>query len=723
MLTKILCECGNEIEVSAEESGSKLRCPRCWRKVFLHESEANADFDKQSQDPDPSSVDTAVLLTETPPVGGGAFVNNANDPDATLAITGAEKREQSVQNDATRVIDKNTASTKDTADDNFQTDTPPSFSKPKSSPYPDIPAAYKPKEPPRNQAANPFAHQSPPPQNPSSSGIPRGSKINLTDRVMRPINKPSVHSDAAQSPGNYGIHRAIRVHQKGGMGRILVAYDQHLKREVALKELHPEVAGDESIVRRFVGEAEITAQLEHPGVVPIHYLGSDRDGLPYYTMKMIRGETLQEAIKAYHRKPSRAALLQLVRRLISASKTIAFAHSKGVIHRDLKPANIMIGEHGETLVMDWGLAKPIQQPDQESYVSYIHRSQGIRPELTMVGAIVGTPAFMSPEQASADEAVIGPLSDVFALGTILYYLLAGQTAFSGCSTQEVLNKVRAANPVKPSNIKPNVSFGLEAICFKAMAKEPINRYQGAEEFVADLCRWLDNEPILAVKESVFQRCSRWLVKHKTLAVSVPFAAILTTILIYAGVQIGYHSIMSRENAAINAVLNQQADLLEHQDLVFIEASPGIDIRREIRQTGGTLLSCKIEDELDDPHRVIIIHAPERCSWDLSARSIFAFLLSESHSSGTDALTNFYVRFGCGSAYFEYRPSHYLWDNHSRNSWYPFSIPLSVPNNDWTQTSSGNPSMNKIEWIEFHFDAHASTSVSFNNVVFLNDLVF
>jgi serine/threonine protein kinase len=352
---------------------------------------------------------------------------------------------------------------------------------------------------------------------------------------MHPIAKPVLPVMPYTGVSEYGIHRILRKHQKGGMGQILVAYDPYLKREVALKELHSSVAEEESIVLRFIGEAEITAQLEHPGVVPIYRLDLGEEGFPYYTMKMIRGETLQDVIKKYHRTPNRAELMNLIRRLVSVSKTIAFAHSKGVIHRDLKPANVMLGEYGETLVMDWGLAKFYNSRMEDSYISIVHRMKQSRPELTMVGSIVGTPAFLSPEQAMAEEGAVGPLADVFSLGTVLYYLLAGQTAFSGRSTQEVLDKVRACNPTPPSHIKPNVPHGLEAICLKAMEKLPENRYQGASEFADDLCRWLDDEPIAAEKPSFWTKIRWWMTHHRALAISIPSVVILSLMFSGAGV--------------------------------------------------------------------------------------------------------------------------------------------------------------------------------------------
>jgi len=503
-MQQIICECGNKVNLSVAQEGLERRCPRCGRRIFANEADAEAEFKHTMEDatPQPIQAENIKKIEQRQRVANVAPTAQQNgefDPDATIpssnitlttppngGVVGADETPTQVAKKEDFVV-------------NFQ-------------------------------------------QSPDDSGLTTpasGSnvKYDLTKRVMRAIAKPATPVVPYSGTGEYGIHRVLRVHQRGGMGRILLAYDQYLKREVAIKELHPEVAEDESIVRRFIGEAEITAQLEHPGVVPIHRIGQGADGLPYYTMKMIKGETLQDAIKAYHRKPSKSELLTLVRRLVSVSKTIAFAHSKGVIHRDLKPANIMIGEHGETLVMDWGLAKPYNQGIEDTYISVIHQTKQARPELTMVGAIVGTPAFMSPEQANAEENIVGPLSDVFSLGTILYYLLAGQTAFSGRSTQEVLSKVRACNPTPPSQVKPNVPRGLEMICQKAMAKLPENRYQGATEFSDDLCRWLDGIPISAEKDSVSSKVRRWVQQHSTPLMGAVCVVVLSLVLSSIGVWI------------------------------------------------------------------------------------------------------------------------------------------------------------------------------------------
>ena len=502
-MQRIFCECGNKVDVSEGHAECERRCPRCGRRIFVNEADAEAEFK--------SSVDT--FPQPTPATGKR---RHAEQQEQETDFLPAEVQRKDFDPDATVAHNDVTLETLTNRGNGGQRESP---------------------TPPANNDDFVVNYQ----QSPDDSGLStptsstNGLKYDLTRRVMRAIAKPVAPVVPFSGTGEYGIHRILRVHQRGGMGRILLGYDQYLKREVAIKELHPDVAQDESIVRRFIGEAEITAQLEHPGVVPIHRIGQGADGLPYYTMKMIRGETLQDAIKAYHRKPGKPELFSLVRRLVSVSKTIAFAHSKGVIHRDLKPANIMLGEHGETLVMDWGLAKPYSQGTEETYISVIHQTKQERPELTMVGAIVGTPAFMSPEQANAEDNIVGPLSDVFSLGTVLYYLLAGQTAFSGRSTQEVLSKVRACCPIPPSRIKPNVPRGLEVICLKAMAKLPDNRYQGATEFADDLCRWLDGEPISAEKDLLSSKIRQWLLQHSSPLAGVVWVLILSLVFASIGV--------------------------------------------------------------------------------------------------------------------------------------------------------------------------------------------
>ncbi|HEX7450025.1 MAG TPA: serine/threonine-protein kinase [Pirellulales bacterium] len=238
-----------------------------------------------------------------------------------------------------------------------------------------------------------------------------------------------VSPGAEQHPGIR--YQALRPHAKGGLGEVLVARDEELNREVALKQIQDRFADDVSSRQRFVLEAEITGGLEHPGIVPVYGLGAYADGRPYYAMRFIRGQSLQEAAEAFHRaeQPGRdpgertLELRKLLDRLIAVCNAIEYAHARGVVHRDLKPGNIMLGKFGETLVVDWGLAKLLGQPETIEPMGERPLAPsslaGTMP--TQMGAAVGTPQYMSPEQAAGRLDLVGVASDVYSLGATLYY--------------------------------------------------------------------------------------------------------------------------------------------------------------------------------------------------------------------------------------------------------------------------------------------------------------
>ncbi len=282
--------------------------------------------------------------------------------------------------------------------------------------------------------------------------------------------------------------RVLRPHAKGGLGAVFVALDEELHREVALKRILDQYADDPLSRQRFLLEAEITGGLEHPGIVPVYGLGTYRDGRPFYAMRFIRGDSLKEAIGRFHSDVASKddaggrslELHRLLRRFTDVCNAIDFAHSRGVLHRDIKPANIIVGKHGETLVVDWGLAKPLGrvEPAHDAGERTLVPSSASGSAETFPGSALGTPAYMSPEQAAGDIGRLGPRSDVYSLGATLYCLLTGKPPFEG-EVGEVLGKVQRSEFAPPSQLDPSIDKALEAVCKKAMASDPEGRYASA----------------------------------------------------------------------------------------------------------------------------------------------------------------------------------------------------------------------------------------------------
>jgi serine/threonine-protein kinase len=227
-----------------------------------------------------------------------------------------------------------------------------------------------------------------------------------------------------------------------------VALDEELRREVALKEIQERHADHAESRARFLREAEVTGKLEHPGIVPVNGLGQYADGRPFYAMRFIHGDSLQDAIHRFHEAERRGRpagegpleLRQLLGRFVDVCNSIAYAHTRGVLHRDLKPGNVMLGPYGETLVVDWGLAKVTGKAEPEAAEGSVRTSLSGEPAMTQSGAALGTPAYMSPEQALGRLDQLGPASDVHSLGATLYSILTGRPPIEGKDTAEVLRK-------------------------------------------------------------------------------------------------------------------------------------------------------------------------------------------------------------------------------------------------------------------------------------------
>jgi eukaryotic-like serine/threonine-protein kinase len=370
--------------------------------------------------------------------------------------------------------------------------------------------------------------------------VPRVDAAPPVDRYA--TRAPSVTPSTTGGPR----FRILRPHAHGGLGEVYVALDDELHREVALKEIKDRFADDPESRARFVLEAEITGGLEHPGIVPVYGLGHYAEGRPFYAMRFIRGDSLMSAIEQFHADDAAPgtpgqrtlALRELLGRFVDVCNAIEYAHSRGVLHRDLKPGNIILGNYGETLVVDWGLAKPMEEVPPSATDSM---EAPLRPpslsgssSQTQAGAVLGTPQYMSPEQAHGRLDILGPASDVYSLGATLYCLLTGKPPFTDTDVAMVLLRVRQGKFTPPRKLKPELPSALEAICLKAMALRTADRYPTPRALAQDIERWLADEPVTAWREPWHVKVRRWVARHRPLVAGAAAAVLVATVSLAIG---------------------------------------------------------------------------------------------------------------------------------------------------------------------------------------------
>ena len=317
--------------------------------------------------------------------------------------------------------------------------------------------------------------------------------------------KPTVkqdHRPSGQEPLAAGVrvryigdYELLGVLGRGGMGVVYRARQISLNRNVALKMIRNAEFASGDQLRRFQNEAESVALLDHPGIVPIYEV-SDYEDQRYFSMKLIEGDGLDKRLKHYSENPRAAARL-----IAEVADAVHHAHQRGLLHRDLKPANILVDGEGHPHVTDFGLARRIEGESG----------------LTVSGAIMGTPAYMAPEQAMGRNSQVTTASDVYGLGAILYAVLAGQAPFGGDSVLETLEQVRQNPPAAPSRFNAKLAPDLEVICLKCLEKDPKRRYASAQALADDLNRWLNGEPIKARPVSTTVRAWMWCKRKPALA--------------------------------------------------------------------------------------------------------------------------------------------------------------------------------------------------------------
>ena len=393
------------------------------------------------------------------------------------------------------------------------------------------------------------------------------------------VIEPHERVDSSAAGHRYLIGRTLG---EGGMAVVHEATDVQLSRPVAVKRMRSELVHREDARQRFFDEAEILAGLDHPGTTSVFEAGRLPDGGCYYAMKMVHGRTLADLLAErteveINDRAVRARLLEIFFRVC---QTVASAHNQGVIHRDLKPENIMVDDLGVVYVMDWGLAKVLDEDGEDG------QSDSGR---TRTGAVMGTPAYMSPEQASGHSATSDRQTDVFSLGVMLYEILTGVNPFRGETAVESMKGVMYHDPEAPRARTKRVNRTLSAITMKAIAKDPFRRYRSAVELAEDIQRYREFLPVSAIEPTTMEKMSNWSHRRPRLAAT---AATLAVMIVLAAVVAAYQAsvetaMVARAHDSLDRIeeglttLESEISALE-QALANSPAGPeGVKIKREL----------------------------------------------------------------------------------------------------------------------------------------------
>ena len=383
---------------------------------------------------------------------------------------------------------------------------------------------------------------------------PLGASLPVSSGVTLPAPTDRAHPFATPDADRYAPGPLLG---RGGMGKVVATEDRRLRRTVARKEVVADGTGSTAeTTRRLAQEAWITAQLEHPGIVPVYDAGTTADGQLFYTMRLIRGRSLAARLRAIGELPAAqqaAARLALVRPLRDACEAMGYAHSLGIVHRDLKPANILVGEFGETQVADWGLARPIDGEDTGWAETVVPEQHGAR---TVFGGIVGTPGFMAPEQARGLPPCPG--SDVFSLGATLYTILAGRRLHEGDDAMK-----RAQAGALPSLDDLDVAPELVAILRRALAPAPAERYPDAKSLADELTRWLEGHRVSAYSYSQLELARRFAREHRGALIAATLGLVLALAALVAGV-VRTEAQRQRARLAEDDALQREADAVRSQ---------------------------------------------------------------------------------------------------------------------------------------------------------------
>ncbi|MBC7821010.1 MAG: PD40 domain-containing protein, partial [Planctomycetaceae bacterium] len=370
---------------------------------------------------------------------------------------------------------------------------------------------------------------------------------------------PTVGPNAEVTQMRYTLHR---VYGKGGLGQVWMAQDRTLNRRVALKELKPgrvkhvDSPATRGILRRFLREAQITGQLQHPNIVPVYDVERRDGGLPFYTMKLVEGQTFAKAITEYHERRKAGQddpveFARLLQAFVGVCQAVAYANANGVVHRDLKPQNVVLGGFGEVIVLDWGEAKLVRPTNSTGGVAVTDQEPDALPQpdnarlvevtadaadLEKTCGLVGTPAYLSPEQADQRIDDVDQRTDVYGLGTILFHVVAGISPHGSrpgekpeLDLRKLIDRIITEPTPRLREFNPSAAPALDAVCAKAMAKSQAERYASGTELAKDVQRFLADEPVSVLSEPLSVRISRWMKRHRTLVTTTAVALIVAII--------------------------------------------------------------------------------------------------------------------------------------------------------------------------------------------------
>lgn len=351
------------------------------------------------------------------------------------------------------------------------------------------------------------------------------------------------HGDGQANDDGLEGYRIIDELGSGGMGTVHRVWDPRLHRHLALKIASSKVTSSARTRARFLDEAQVTGQLDHPGIVPVHEVGIDGRGRPWFTMPIVDGDDLGQVFKSVRSVGGDWSEADALRALVSVAETLAYAHQKGVLHRDLKPANVMVGRFGQVYVMDWGLSRVVE--DRQDGSPVLARSNDLR---TLDGSVLGTPSYMSPEQARAEECT--HLSDVYSLGAMLYELLVGEPPYDDVrragGARAIVEAVKAGPPRHPRQLARDAAPELCSIAWRAMSREPSARYPSASALGDDLRAFLEERVVTAHRKRPWTSARKWLRRNRSLATAL--AAVLIALSLAGAREWRARSVLEQSNA-------------------------------------------------------------------------------------------------------------------------------------------------------------------------------